>query len=603
MGWKFLARASSLFALLLLACAAHAQTFGRFGYSSAARVPGWSVEKEGFKAKHPAADLLQFPSPASSWTATVGSSSRQTIDLGSTGPGGPIRIETDLAAPGFSLFFKEGIDLKLTVQGAPFLSWTEGTVAQRVPTPASQWVLLSFRTEQPPVLFVFHGSPVPLMIEGEPGNWHLKSQAPFEGGVRVLLPLANASASPSNAAGLGALSAKITKLQSLWMGESPKLLSRDIATDQTAVIATWTYDRPGVMVPVAAVLATFGGYNVQILSKIARLEGIDDEGPVELTAEPVFRVRFPIKPFPSCRFLPLGDMPIAGFQSPLNLESAVEAGLLSLGGPVDAKTRADAGASLVGFLSSSAMQTETVTGQRLPYAEAGTGYALTTAHAFLAQALASASGAMETQNPLLSSVQARIDAYTWRPWGVEESESRRALALGALAFAMRSDSESRLYAGMMQAGLSAQRGYGLWRRWRGEVTKLPETLEPMLELRRALFNLSGPAAVDDLTAELFSPIRVCTGPSVSAIQKDGRALLTWVALNTNPSEIELSTKLPIRFGAGQNLQAQSVEQHGDSWIVRFTPKDVGACSLELILPPNAPSLPAAVAPKYVEVFR
>lgn len=593
-----MARVFSILCAFACACAALGQaTFGRFGYGATAQVPGWSIGKEGFKAIHPLADSFSFPQSARTWEPTETSWVGQTLSLGEAPAGAPSLLREDLYAPGFSMYFPKGIDLTLSSNLAPFLSWPEGTVAQTVPTPVQPWLLVSFRTNQPPVLLVFSDTPTSMVVDGSSGSWHLKSPAEFQGWVRVLLPLGDQGSGPTNAAGLGALSAKVTQSQTLW-GPSPKLLELKTESDASSVTGVWTFDHPGALIPVAASLAGFGGYPLKVQSEVVRL-GDSAEGPLMLCKTETLRIRFPVKSWPQCRYLSLGPPvePLSG--GSLDVPNAVQSAFSSLSASLDAASRTSTGGSLMSYLSSAKMELEPATAQRLPYDAAGAGYDLAAAHALLTQAIALSNGAPNLPNPLLAAVQAPIDWYTWSPWNAPAEAGRRGAALASIALAMRPEPEQRLVAGILQAGLSSQRGLDLWRRWRGDLTQLPPRLEPLADLRQELFSLGGPAALSHPLELLASPLRVCGGPALTLEDRAGKRMLVWTALTTDASEIELSTPRAIKLGALQNLQSATLEGAGDRRLIRFKPKDVGVCALELVLPPDAP-IPASAAWTYHE---
>lgn len=599
-----MARVFSLLVCLLSAAAAWGQgTFGRFGYGAISPVPGWTIGKEGFKAIHPLADGFQFPGPAAEWRPTETSSTGQTVSLGEPAAGGPSQLRENLYAPGFSLYFPNGIDLGLTSSLAPFLSWPEGTVGQTVPTPAVSWILVSFHTQEPPVLLVFPDGPAALVMEGSAGAWHLRTQGPFQGWVRVLLPQGDLAAGPTHAAGLGALSTRIAQNQALWSGPAPRLVDLKTEADTQSVTATWTFDRPGALIPVAASLAAFGGYPLKVQSPVARLEGDSPEGPLMLCKTETLKIRFPIREWPACRYLATGPATEAVKGGPLDVPGAVETAFQNLSASLDPSGRTAAGGSLMSYLSSAKMELEPATGQRLPYDASGAGYDLAAAHALLTQAVAASNSSPDLPNPLLSAIQARVDWYTWSPWNIPEDIARRGSALGGLAFAMRPEAEQRLWAGILQAGLSAERGRDLWRHWRGDLAQMPAHLEAMEALRKPLFALDAPAAEGSELQLLSSPLRLCSGPPLAIDDRSGKRMLTWTALSSDTSELELESPYALKLGGTQNLQSASLEVHGSRYLVRFKPKDVGACALELVMPPAAPPIPAASPIRYDEASR
>ena len=589
---RSLARAFSLLCLAIWAAAAHSQTFGRFGYAASPSVPGWKLTTAGFQADSPVADVFQFP-VAAAWKAAETTAQGQVLKMPDAGPGGPTLLKCDLWSPGFSLYFPSGIDLKLASTGAPFLSWPQGSVGQTVPTPATPWILISFRSEEPPVLMSFVDPPAPMEIEGESGEWHLKSEAPFNGWVRFLLPLGEDNVAPATAAGLGSLTQQVAENSALWTGPGPTLVDTHVADDDSAVTVTWTFDKPGALVPGAALLAGFGGDPLSVTSSIAQLPEPTSQGPVAVTREPKLVIRFPIRPWPGCRYLALGE---AASTQESGVAGVVDSAFGVLASSADSAALSAAGAELMQFLSSSHGDPEPLTNQNLPYGADGTNYDLAAANALLTQSLSIANGTPDLQNPLLSEVFARVDAYSWMPAKMGDDRARRGAALAAVAFAMREDPNQRLIGAMLQAGLSAERGLDLWRYWRGDITVLPKRLEPLDGFRRNLFVLKGGRVEDQLFDLVTSPVRVCGPLPVSLTNVSGKTMLTWTNLDAKPGELNLSSELAIKFGAAQNLSTYKAEHKGLDWTIRFTPKDAGACALELILPPGAQAPPAGVPP-------
>ncbi len=597
-----MARGFSLISLLLLVATARSQTFGRFGYLPCTRLPGWEISASGFKASSGVADTFSFPSPAAEWKPTATSANSQTVILGVAPPGGPSQLKMDLAVPGFSLYFENGIDLKLAGTGAPFLSWPEGSVGQTVPTPSGPWVLVSFRTDQPPVLLSFVGVQTSMSIQGASGDWHLRSEGTFKGWVRFLLPLGGTGADPVTASGLGELTKAVVENQSLWSGAAPSLVNTHFESDANSITVTWTFDKPGALVPGAALLAGYGGDSVQITSDIMQVEGSIDDGPIAVTKEPKLSIRFPARPWPSCRYVALGNVGLSSTPGTVDVATTVTLAFKDLSCAADSKLLGDSGSGLMTYLASAHGAIEPYSGMHLPYGADGAGYDVAAAHALLTQALSVSNGTPDLSNPLLAEVTARVDAYSWRPWNVDDEVWRRASGLDAVALAMRPEAEQRLLGAELQAGLSAERGLDLWRHWKGSTIKSPQRLEAMESLRKWLFVLKGTPAPDPMIQMLFSPVRSCgLNPFVCSIQ-GGRTMLTWMSLDATAGILVFSSDVALKFGSSQNLHSVKVQHQGASWEVDFKPKAAGVCELEMILPSGG-SLPAACDPQYVESSR
>jgi len=546
------------------------------------------------------ADEFVFATPLSDWKPSSTSALEQTVDVGASQAGVPSQLRFDLSAPGFSAYFPDGIDLVVGTIGSPILSWSEGSVENSVSTPPSPWVLVTFRQGEPPVLFSFPDAPQAMIVDGAAGKWHLRTIGKFSGWVRLLLPFGLESRSAVTAGSLGDLVKRLQADGEIWTGAAPRLVDSKVTSDATSVTATWTFDKAGALVPQSAIVAGYGGYPLHLLTKTSQLEGSSDEGPMAITREPKLSIRFPVASWPSCRYMAFPDaQALPAPSGKLEVSGAVDVAFRSLSSDFSPEMNSAAGTSLMSYLSTAGGDLEPYSGQRFPYAAAGEGYDLAAAHALLTQSLAVLNGSATTQNPLLSEVIARVDAYTWQPWAMDESTWRRASALAAIACAMRGDDASRLQGAMLQAGLSAQRGLDLWHYWRGDITKLPSHLEVMENLRRALFALQGATIQDPVVDELFSPIRFC-GSGQLQITEQG---IRWLSLDGSPGQLQLMAPVGTKMTPGENLQSMNVTGKNGTFLIRYVPSGAGFCSVKLSLPAAAKSIPTAVGHSYVEASR
>jgi hypothetical protein len=233
----------------------------------------------------------------------------------------------------------------------------------------------------------------------------------------------------------------------------------------------------------------------------------------------------------------------------------------------------------------------------------GDGYELTTAHAFLTQALDIANGTPDLQNPLLTEMQARVDSYTWRPWGLDENSWRRSACISAISFAMRTKPEERVLGAMLQASLSAERGLDLWHHWRGDLTALPQHLEVMENVRRAVYALQGGTSPDMAVDCLFSPLRLNGPGQIDAVDEDGHLFLKWLALDGASIDLQLTCPKGTKFFAGRNIQKVTSAAIGGMTTLHCVPIASGFCEVRVILPDGAPTVPTRAAHLYAEVSR
>jgi hypothetical protein len=207
-------------AALVTAPAAMPQAFGRFGYEPFPSIACLSIDKAGLSAKQDAADKLKFASPSKSWKPVAISASGETILLDKAA-WSPQKVRFDLWAPGVSLYFPTGLRFLIGSTAAPYLTWSEGSVTNGVPTPTSKWLALSFRDNQPPIALGFPGDATALSITGKPGAWVVSSKYDYSGWVRVGCPMGTRPLSANSAAALGRLANIMEEQADLW-GNLPR---------------------------------------------------------------------------------------------------------------------------------------------------------------------------------------------------------------------------------------------------------------------------------------------------------------------------------------------------------------------------------------------
>jgi hypothetical protein len=583
-------RASATSLLLLLTiCVAAGQAFGRFGYYDVPEIPGFTVDKNGFVPKFGASERFNFVEPAPKWTVKSATDLEETIDLGKGA--GPSTLKVDLLAPGFMLRFPKGFALKLKSTSSPFLSWKEASVGEHVPTPSVRWIAVSFKGGQPPLVFGFLDSEVSLRIDGQVGDWTLRTQEPYTGWVRIALPNGTQPIATDSAATLGKLSNSVADLNELWWQAAPKLKELQIKDEETAVEATWVFDRKGAVVPVAAVMAPLGKYPLTLYSKVQRLPGHTSEGPTTICLEDTLRIRFPVNRVPLGRAITIGaptTTPI-GTVSAFDIAGVVELAFENLVSSRDVQTRKTADSTVSEFIQSAQYTVEPHTSQSLPYPETGAGMDLVAANALLYQAYSMSTKSTSNGNTLLASVGSRRDWYTWRIWGAEDKVARRTGALAAIAGALCPEPERRLEAAMMQAGLAGQRGLGIYFERLVGSTLEPPYLEPVWDVRNTLFFMvHSPRRASPFAASLMGRLRVFGDTPVRCVARDSGtdAELTW----TDADVVTLASGFPIQV-TGDSISTQhtlgyTIVRAGDP-LKRLS---------TLVLPPWVSALPKFVAP-------
>ncbi|MEZ0327799.1 MAG: hypothetical protein ACAH95_18035 [Fimbriimonas sp.] len=579
------------------------QGFGRFGYSEYPTLPGLSIDKEGFSAKQPAADKLRFITVSKTWKPVSISPTGSTVILDKAA-WCPQKIRFDLFAPGVSMYFPMGMRLRVGSTAAPYLTWTEGSVTNGVPTPPSSWLALSFRDNQPAFAFGFPGGPAALDIKGKPGAWVVSTALDFSGWVRLGLPLGTKPNSANSAAALGGLSKVMKEQEALWSSMPPALTKLDVESDLASVQGTWHFDHPGAVIPVGAQFAQLGGYPIKILSESEATQISTEEGPVRIAKGTEISLRFPMRRVPAGRCLALGaslPYPI-GTVSPQDINGVAELALESLTGGRDVLTRKAAEDTLAEFLAQSEYTQERWTGQKLPFDSAGNDLDLTAAHALLMQAIATTAKPNSEANSLLTSVSWIQDWSTWLPAVKDADKARRAAALAAIAGTLCPEANRRLTAAMFQAGLAAERGLAIWKRRSGVVKEDAQLLEPLVGLRRGLFGLSWPLVEDtSFASNLLSPIRVFSEGPVRLAKQEQQWAITWTAAEAKPSILTLACAFPVQVEPLKNLVKFDITSVLGLMEIHYTAETAGTCEAELSIPSWAKGPPdAARVPRYSE---
>jgi hypothetical protein len=574
------------------------QEFGRFGYVERVEIPHFDVNLKGFRIQNDRADTFYFESASRRWRPVQTTAFEQTVVLSGIGRS-PEKVRFDLGGSGFQMFFRHGLSFRLTSTQAPYLTWSEGSVGPGVPTPASPWILVSFRDAQPPLLISFLGSPSALTVSGKPGDWRLAAAEGFQGWVRFAAPLGLEGYTTNSAAALGGLKAKCKPLLKYLTGPVPKLLSVETKDEPTGVTATWTFDRPYALLPVPALLANLGGYPLKLQSSSFRIDSTDPSGPLSVAQESIVRIRFPVRRIPTGRALSVGSPkadPI-GTVSPLDVPSVAELALSNLLACRDDLTKESAEAALSRYLSDVSYGIEPSTNQRLPYQPDGIGLDLAAAHALLMQSTISTVKATSEPNSLLTSVLWRRDWRTWTIWSPSPLMTRRAGALAALAASICPEPERRLDAGMLEAGLAAIEGLRVWRTRVGMPAGQKPGSAPFEGLRRSMFGYtSRPDADEAFLKSLLSEIRIYGDHSVRAESRDGEILLRWFAEDLKPTMIVLASAYPISSRPGTNLETVLAEEALGFTLLRCAPKERGMCEVRLKAPEWAEPLPTFAEP-------
>lgn len=599
-GSRSLARLlTSLLLVLALAPAALPDAFGRFGYG-ALPVPGFLVTREGFKANSPAADMFRFGTPADKWKPVDTSDKGQTIFV-TDRPGGPQKLRVDLLAPGFLMYSTGELALSLSSSSSPILTWSEGSVENGVLTPPSKWLTVSFRDFQPPLILGFIDGPAIAGVEGQIGAWRLKVSG-YKGWIRVALPLGLKPLPTNTAADLGKLAQSIAPDADFWASPTPILVSTTYSEDDGGITATWRFDRAGATLPPPIILAPLGGYYCKLISPARRLlDDLDKSGPLYILEGQELKVRFPIRRVPTGRSVGIGtavESPTAADEIGVISEAAL-ANLSCLAGP---EMKARAQSALDRFVSEARYEIEPATAQRLPFSADGAGLELLAAHALLMQSIETTERGTSDANSLLTSLAWRRDWLTWKLWGPNAEQARRATALASLGCALCPEPGRRLEGAMMEAGLAADRGLQVWYRRIGVSRPAENLVEPLDDLRKAIFADS--PSEDSFVQGLSSDLRVFGKIKVAAQDVDAGIVLSFEAPTRGSQTLILASGDMVQISGWSNTSSVKSSQGFGFIFVKVKPLQPGPCSIFVGRPSWSRPLPSLAAPpRYTESYR
>ncbi|HRF60122.1 MAG TPA: hypothetical protein PLH94_09445 [Fimbriimonadaceae bacterium] len=544
---------------------------GRFAFERLPRVPGFTIQRDGFRSKRPRADTFRLLGEPKRWQTSSADSWGTEIDLGTSSGRMPSRIRVSFLSPGFELYFPQGVSLRIGSTLNPFLTWKEGSVGPGKPTPSGQWCLISFQEAQPPIGAICVGGRAAWRLVGQPGNYRLETVEAYRGWVRFVLPLGLRDFSTTNANELGRLALSFSKHEASWVGPTPKLQGVEVRPEDTRLTATWRFDRPGAVVPFAALQATKGGFGVQILSKTASPGAQLDEGSVTFCVEPKLSVQFPMLFLPPGRGLvqgPLLDPEPVSAQDPASI---VRLALLNrLGSRTERVAELAEGLATDGSVSLRSYA-DPVTGRSLPFGTNGVGLELAAAYALLATSAAA-------EEPDWSGADASFDWPTWSlGFGVP---GRRAAAWLTVAGSLAQSTHLKLRAAQLQAGLAARRA------------SVPD---PMEGLRKGLFQYASASTVDPTLNALRSPLRTLDPRPMRAINGLTGVRVAW---NGTPGPTGFELLGPSGLGPqpnSVNLRGVSVvaqEAVGGRRHYRLSAELVEEGEASLLLAP-CPSVPPA----------
>lgn len=550
---KFWARLFVSVAAIGLIHLAPAEGFGRFGYSKIPTIPNWRLEEDGIRPKFQAADLLRFDGgKILKWRPVNVSSSEASYEFVTSGSS-PTKMRMNLFAAGPEFLFQQGFKIRSSALQPPLISWNEGSVGPDVESAPSRWAAISYQDSQPPVILCFLEGTPSLIVTGKPGNWLISvAKGEYKRWVRFGLPLGVRALTTTGAASLGAMVTNIRDHLDFWISPSPKLLSVKAINETDAVTGVWTFNIPNAVVPYAAVLAKRAGYNVQVNSEVKVVSSPTDEGPMFYATGKEIRLRFPMLSLPRGRSLTAGTgkwvAPIADPKKPFSIFNAAIASMCAAR-PADFPEKS--GAVLSKYLENVPFIHEPITDAMLPFQPNGSGAGEAAFYSLLQQCLAASNGLNAKPNGLFTSLVWAIDSHSWQLQMIQDPKiRRRTSAVAALAGAMSSDPNMRLNAGILEAGLVAERGLFSWQ----GIKQPPKLIEPMENLRRRLFKpRDNLPKREPILPMLVNPYRVLIGPPMEAKHVEGGYHVTWIAKKAGKQKIVFQSPVPIELDSVRNI--------------------------------------------------
>jgi hypothetical protein len=402
----------------------------------------------------------------------------------------------------------------------------------------------------------------------------------------------------STAAQLGALVQKVSPNLDIWAQNEPVLKSVETQSDATSVTGIWHYDRPGAVIPEAALFAPLNKYRMAIQSPIRDLNAPSLQGPLVVSASADLVIRFPIQKLRPGRVMANG-MPILHLDPPRDLSDIASLWRLALTNLVascDRRTRDALPALISRYVGETTFLAEPFTRQQVPYDEKGIGMDKAAAFALVEQSQSVALNQMQQSNPLILSLMLRRDWNRWLIACPSDDTSRRASAITAFALTLGGDTNARLQAGMLEAGLAAEQGQNLWQWHRGYAEK-KQFLEPLEDCRQAMFQFDESALQSPFMKMLGGDLRVITDSPVFAVSDPLSVSVHWTNEDTRPQELLFLTGSELRITAGKNVLTMATRLEKADFYARALPADSGITELylsaipSLSLPDYAPPLP------------
>lgn len=264
---------------------------GRFSHTALPQAPGFEITDSGFRALGGSGDEFQFSSALTKKRTTILGFDRSITEF--TKASGAQILDVNLVSPGLSLYFDRPFELTLRSSESPRLSWAEATVNAPNPTAPTNWSLITFADEQPPVLLVFE-SPVQLVATGKKNQWKLGTVEPYRGWVRARLPIGLFRMAPT-ANNLGVAMQVIQSQAKVWLDEPKWLKSVSSKPYDGGEEVTFRFSGDHAQLPTAILMAVQAGYAMPNSEEVLVTQTELEDGPQIFAANPSITLRFPMR--------------------------------------------------------------------------------------------------------------------------------------------------------------------------------------------------------------------------------------------------------------------------------------------------------------------
>lgn len=568
-----------LSAVLLIAgsTASFSQATGRFTNLAQPELPGFAWSAQGFRAAESNGLLFKFEDPATAVKMTAATSRTAEWKV-EGGRQTPTDLRVNLRSPGFDFKVRPGFRFTLDSLRPPLFTTSVGTY-EGAPAPSTSWIMVSVRENVPPVLFAFRNGVSEMRVTGSSGQWQVRLSPAYEGWIRVLLPFGQRA--PESAETLierlGRQASAIKGLAPLTTQPYPRATNQRVFQGLGAMRLSWSFDRPGAVVPSAAILAGLTS-GAQVTTPYRLVSDSFSEGPLALATGKEMSVLLPHGLLPLGRALTEGaweegvpkdeEQVIAA--APTSARVSMPEAVLSL------YSTLSRGKALFG--GSESYQPQKAEENRV-FAEAAERQAWWINDGLLP----------DSSGLALASLLWKADPLTWNLSGSHELQAQ--VAKSAL---LAENSERRIEGLMLAYGLLARPSLVEAQKRLG-FTASPASSPIPNDL---LVMLGQAAPGKDWTRLLSAPFWIQQGPPAWLRKGDRTWVLLFMAPNSEPIEFIFRSRTPVQFEPATNLadfkSAQLADRQG-VWRHRLTATPTARGLVEIRL--KTPEAAFVVVPK------